>query len=142
MSSNSPAQLYAALFGAALLVAGIFGFFYEPTFWDNVMHIATGLLGLLAFAAGAVASRRYAFGFGAVYVAVAIWGLVIGDGDSILSIIPVNTQDNVLHLMIGFFGLAAGAASSTVEKPRVGTPAVGSRSVRYRSRRHTSSSRR
>jgi uncharacterized protein DUF4383 len=140
MTSNSPARLYAGLFGVVLVVAGIIGFFYESTFtsekavrdsvfgvldvngWHNVVHIATGLLGLAAFAAGAAACRQYAFGLGVVYIAVAIWGFVIGDGDSILSIIPVNTEDNILHLVIGLAGLAAGVASSTAEAPRVGAP--------------------
>jgi uncharacterized protein DUF4383 len=142
MTSNSPARLYAGLFGVVLVVAGIIGFFYESTFtdekavrdsvfgildvngWHNVVHIATGLVGLLAFAAGAAASRQYALGLGVVYIAVGIWGFVIGDGDSILSIIPVNTEDNVLHLVIGLAGLAAGAASSTADVPRVGSPAT------------------
>jgi hypothetical protein len=142
MTSNSPARLYAGLFGAVLVAAGIIGFFYESTFtddkavrdsvfgildvngWHNVVHIATGLLGLLAFAAGAAASRQYALGFGVVYLAVAVWGFAVGDGDSILSIIPVNTEDNILHLVIGLAGLAAGAASSTAETPRVGAPAT------------------
>jgi hypothetical protein len=69
--------------------------------WHNVVHIATGVLGLVAFAAGAYAARAYALGLGAVYIVVAIWGFIVGDGDSILSIIPVNTEDNVLHLVSG-----------------------------------------
>jgi uncharacterized protein (UPF0333 family) len=129
MQTVSPARLYALVFGAVLVVAGIIGFFYESTFtsdesvrdavfgildvngWHNVVHIATGALGLLAFAAGAYAARTYALGLGAVYILVAIWGFIVGDGDSILSIIPVNTEDNVLHLLIGVAGLAAGAAT-------------------------------
>ena len=123
------AQLFCLVVGATLIVAGVVGFFYEATFtsdegvrepvfgildvngWHNVVHIATGLLGLAAFAAGAAAARTYALGLGAVYIVVAVWGFIIGDGDSILSIIPVNTEDNVLHLLIGIVGLAAGAAS-------------------------------
>jgi Domain of unknown function (DUF4383) len=42
--------------------------------WHNVVHIATGGLGLLAFVAGAYAARAYAFGLGAVYILVAVWG--------------------------------------------------------------------
>jgi len=57
------------------------------------------------------AASAYAFGLGAVYIVVAIWGFIVGDGDSILSIIPVNTEDNLLHLLIGIAGLAAGAAT-------------------------------
>ena len=129
MQDANPARLYALVFGAVLVVAGIIGFFYESSFtddksvrdavlgildvngWHNVVHIATGALGLAAFAAGAYAARTYALALGAVYIVVAIWGFIVGDGDSILSIVPVNTEDNVLHLLIGIAGLAAGAAS-------------------------------
>ncbi len=141
MTGSTPARAYAGLFGAVLLIAGIIGFFYESTFtddksvrdavfgildvngWHNVVHIASGLLGLGAYAAGAAASRQYALGFGAVYIVVAIWGFIVGDGDSILSILPVNTEDNILHLVIGVAGLAAGASSSTTESPS-GRPAA------------------
>lgn len=130
MQNLSPAQLYSLIFGAVLVVAGIIGFFYESEFtndesvrdavfgilevngWHNLVHLATGALGLLAFAAGASAARAYALGLGAVYIVVTIWGFIVGDGDSILSIIPVNTEDNVLHLLIGIAGLAAGAVSA------------------------------
>jgi hypothetical protein len=129
MQNLTPARLYALVFGLVLVVAGIIGFFYESKFtddeavrdavfgildvngWHNVVHIATGALGLLAFAGGAYAARAYAFGLGAVYIVVAIWGFIVGDGDSILSIIPVNTEDNVLHLLIGIAGLGAAAAT-------------------------------
>ena len=129
MQNASPARLYALVFGVVLVVAGIIGFFYESTFtddksvrdavfgildvngWHNLVHIATGALGLIAFGAGAYAARTYAFGLGAVYIVVAVWGFAVGDGDSILSVVPVNTEDNVLHLLIGVAGLAAGAAT-------------------------------
>ena len=126
--SYTPARLYATVFGAVLVVAGIIGFFYNSTFtdnprihddvfgilsvngWHNVVHIATGLLGLAMMRA---AAREYALGLGLVYIAVAVWGFIIGSGDSILSIIPINTADNVLHLVIGVVGLAAAAATQT-----------------------------
>ena len=90
--------------------------------WHNVVHIATGALGLLAFTAGAYAARMYALALGVVYIAVAIWGFVVGDGDSILSIIPVNTEDNVLHLVIGLAGLAAAAATPAAPKRAAARP--------------------
>ena len=31
-----------------------------------------------------------------------------GDGDEILGLIPVNTEDNFLHLLIGIAGIGAG----------------------------------
>ena len=123
----SPARLYATLVGGTLLIAGIVGFFYSASFdspgnvddafgilavngWHNVVHLATGLLGL---AAAGYAAREYALGLGLVYLVVAIWGFIIGSGDSILSIVPVNTEDNILHLILGLTGLAAGTATPT-----------------------------
>src|ERR687896_855644 len=128
MEGRSPAQAYALVFGVVLVMAGIVGFFYEAEFssdeavrdavfgildvngWHNLVHIATGVLGLVAAGSYAYA-RSYALGLGAVYVVVAVWGFVVGDGDSILSIVPVNTEDNVLHVLIGVTGLAAAAAT-------------------------------
>jgi hypothetical protein len=109
-----------------LTIAGIIGFFYSASFgspgsvddafgilavngWHNVVHLVTGLLGL---AAAGYAAREYALGLGLIYVVVAIWGFIIGSGDSILGIVPVNTEDNILHLILGLTGLAAGAAVS------------------------------
>jgi hypothetical protein len=133
-TSRSPAQLYALIFGAMLTVAGIIGFFYNSEFtsnktvrdavfgildvngWHNVVHIVTGVLGLIA--AGSYSSARlYALVLGVVYIGVAIWGFVIGDGNSILSIIPVNTEDNILHLLIGIAGIAAGMATPAATRP-------------------------
>src|SRR5260221_2111919 len=124
---RSPAQVYALLVGAVLTVAGIIGFFYSSDFaspgnvkavfgildvngWHNVVHIATGVAGLAA-ASTYSSARGYALALGVVYIAVAVWGFILGDGHSILSIVPVNTEDNVLHMVIGVSGLAAGVAT-------------------------------
>ena len=88
--------------------------------WHNVVHIATGALGL---AAGAAASRSYALLLGVVYVAVAVWGFAIGSGESILSIVPINTEDSGLHLVIGVTGLAAAVARSASASAREGRTA-------------------
>ena len=136
-TTRSPAQLYALIFGAVLTIAGIVGFFYNSEFtsdksvrdavfgildvngWHNVVHVLTGMLGLIV-ASSYSASRGYALGLGLIYIVVAIWGFIIGDGDSILSIIPVNTEDNILHLLIGITGIAAGMATPAVADPTLG----------------------
>ena len=118
------AQLFCLVVGATLIVAGIIGFFYNSTFtsdegvrdavfgildvngWHNVVHIATGLVTLWFAFQPAASARLWALVFGLLYVVVAAWGFIVGDGDSILSIIPVNTEDNVLHLILGIAGLA------------------------------------
>lgn len=130
MSNLSPAPLYALGVGSVLVLAGIIGFLYSGSFsigpvereavfgildvngWHNVVHIATGALGL---ALDGVAARAYALGLGVVYTLVFFLGLIVGDGGSLLGLIPINTEDNVLDLAFGLLGVAAGLAS-----PRVG----------------------
>ena len=65
MEERSPAQVYALVIGGTLVLAGILGFFYNASFgtgdgterdavlgildvngWHNVVHIATGALGM------------------------------------------------------------------------------------------------
>ena len=65
MEERSPAQVYALVIGAALVLGGIGGFFYNASFgsgdetsrdallgilevngWHNVLHIVSGALGL------------------------------------------------------------------------------------------------
>jgi uncharacterized protein DUF4383 len=134
MQERSPAQIYALLFGTVLVVAGIVGFFYSSDFgspgnvddvfgilgvngWHNIVHIATGALGLLAAAGGYHYARQYAYGLGVVYIAIAIWGFIIGSGHNILGFIPINTEDNFLHLLIGIAGVGAGLATPATQAP-------------------------
>jgi len=138
---SSPASLYAGLIGAVLLVAGIIGFFYSASFgspgstdavlgilevnaWHNLVHILSGVLGLAAFASGPRASRTYALVFGIVYLVVAIWGFIIGSQESILGFLPVNTEDSVLHLILGVLGIGAYAASDPEAEARTRTGAT------------------
>jgi Domain of unknown function (DUF4383) len=135
LEERSPAQVYAVVIGAALVVGGIGGFFYNASFgsgdgtdrdavlgildvngWHNVVHIVTGALGL-ALAASYGAARGYAIGLGVVYLLVALVGFIAGDGDEIFNLIPVNTEDNFLHLLIGVAGLVAGLASPSTPAP-------------------------
>jgi hypothetical protein len=132
MEGASPARLYATLVGGTLVIAGIIGFFYSSSFggpgavddvfgilavngWHNVVHIVTGGLGLIA---AGYAARQYALGLGVVYLAIAIWGFIIGDGHSLLGFIPVNTEDNFLHLILGLLGIAAGMSTPATGRGR------------------------
>ena len=125
MADASPARLYATLVGGVLVVVGIIGFFYSASFgspgnvddvfgilsvnaWHNIVHILTGAIGLLV---AGYAARQYAMGMGIVYIAIAIWGFIVGSGDSILGFIPVNTADDFLHLVLGVLGVGAALAT-------------------------------
>jgi hypothetical protein len=129
----TPAQLYALSFGVVLLLVGILGFIADSSFgsgshvngsdfiifevngWHNLVHIASGLLGLALWRRRDTA-RAYALGFGAVYLVVTIWGFITGD--QVLWLIPVDTADNILHLLIAVAGLAAGFSSPAADTRR------------------------
>jgi hypothetical protein len=135
MERRSPAQVFALAIGAALVLAGILGFFYNASFgtgdgterdavlgildvngWHNVAHVASGAVGL-ALAGSYDGSRAYALGFGAVYLVLTVLGFAAGDGDEIFNLIPVNTEDNLLHLLIGVSGLSAGLVTPATPAP-------------------------
>ncbi|HEY5814708.1 MAG TPA: DUF4383 domain-containing protein [Solirubrobacterales bacterium] len=91
MEEASPARLFAALAGAALVAYGIAGFFFDASFerpddvrdalgllavngWANVFHVLTGAVGLVL---AGFASKRYAIGLVCVYGAVAVLGTLL-----------------------------------------------------------------
>jgi hypothetical protein len=80
------------------------------------VHLATGLLGLAVWRSYGGA-RVYAIGLGVVYTGVAIWGFAIGSGESILGFLPVNSEDNVLHLLIALAGIFAGLGTAATPRP-------------------------
>jgi hypothetical protein len=128
MERKTLAQVYAGVLGATLVLVGILGFLVEPSFgvgdgaqrgtlilfdingWHNVVHVLSGAVGL-AMAGTAARARLYSIGYGVVYVLVTILGFVVGDGGLVLSLIPINTADNLLHLVIALSGIAIGLAS-------------------------------
>lgn len=104
---------------------GILGFFYSASFgspgkvddmlgafavngWENFLHIATGAIGLLL---AGYAARQYAFCVGSIYLALAIIGLALGAGHSVLGLLPVNAGNDFLHLALGLLGVGAALAS-------------------------------
>ena len=146
---RSPSQVYSLVIGVSLTLAGTVGFLYSADFstgaaasdpgnrdavlgvldvngWHNVVHVATGLLGLL-MAGSWDNARRFALGLGVVYSLVTILGLLYGSDDAILGLIPINAEDNVLHALIAFAGLAAWAATPSAPRPTVGSRAAVSR---------------
>lgn len=121
------ARLFALIVGAALVIGGIAGFFYEPSFgtgadfkaddvlgafptngWDNLLHLIAGLAGL---ATASRAPRRYALILGAAFVLLAIWGSSVADRSAtVADLLPVGDADNLLHLAVGVAGIGAGLA--------------------------------
>lgn len=141
--SASPARLFLLVVGTALVLGGIAGFFYESDFgtgaelvaddvlgifptngWDNVLHL---IAGLACLAAAPRAPRPAALALGALFSLLAVWGALATDrgiGD-VLDVIPVDADDNLLHLAIGLCGLAAGAATGRRTPSREPAPERG-----------------
>ncbi len=93
--------------GVVFIVVGILGFFadqyllgiFEVNTIHNLVHIASGIVALIAAASSERLSRIYAQVFGVVYLAVFVLGLILG-GD-LLGLFRVNAADNVLHALLG-----------------------------------------
>ena len=140
----TPAQLYALVFGATLLLIGILGFAADSSFetgsnisggeliafevngWHNLVHILSGLLGL-ALWRSMPGARAFALGFGIVYGVVTLWGFI--DGNTVLGLLPVNTADNLLHLAIAATGIVAGLVSDSERHEARGRDAGTARSA-------------
>lgn len=146
MEESSPARLYCLLVGAVLVVAGIIGFFYEASFasgdsirsddvfgilsvngWHNLVHIAIGAVLLLA--AGS-AARGAALVVGVLYIVLCVLGFIatsnngigfVAENDTLLKLVPVNNEDNVLHLILGITGVIAYFASRPATRTAAAT---------------------
>ena len=111
-------QKIAWVFGAAFTLAGILGFIPGITFdgkllgifevdaVENITHLGTGALALIAAGVSAYYSKLYFRAFGVVYGLVTIVGFV--QGTTVLGLFVVNTPDNFLHLLIAVVALVIG----------------------------------
>jgi uncharacterized protein DUF4383 len=141
MEESSPARLYCLLVGAVLVIAGIIGFFYESSFatgdsirvddvfgvlgvngWHNLVHLA---IGALLLAAAGSAARPAALFVGVLYIVLCILGFIatgnggigfIAENDTLIKLVPVNNEDNVLHLILGITGVIAAFATRPVRR--------------------------
>lgn len=113
------AKTYATVVGAILLLLGIAGFFmkdlsgmvqFVPA--HNIFHLATGVLGLYSGIRGKKLPVAFSRVFGIAYTAVAILGFA---HLSQLAGLQLNTTYNVVHLVVGLLGLAAGFMSGKSE---------------------------
>ena len=108
------AKIYAGVVGAVLLLVGICGFLTKSMMGlefhmaHNIIHLATGIIGLwAAMASGGRNAGMFAKVFGVVYTLVAVMGFAgISDLGSIK--LGLNTMYNVIHLVVGLLGMAVG----------------------------------
>lgn len=114
-------QKAATIFGVVFVLIGILGFIdaftspsadgnrlllniFEVNAIHNLVHLLSGIVALIA-AARADWSRLYFQVFGVVYALVTVLGFIM---DPVLGLIPVNTADNLLHIVIAAAALYLG----------------------------------
>lgn len=115
--ASNPPVLTAVVIGGVLtlvgvvapLVAGAEGEFivFGRNYLHDAIHVLTGVAGLAAgFYAGGKFARGYAVGLGAVYLLVAVLGVVLLD--LLRELIALNTADNALHFLLAIVLLGVG----------------------------------
>lgn len=109
--------------GVVLTVVGIWGYLQSPVFGifevntpHNLVHLVTGIVGILAALGAGRSSTTYLRVVGVAYALLFVLGL-FGKG-TVLGTLTTNGADNVLHLVValvalyGGFGKMASAAPS------------------------------
>lgn len=108
----------ALVFGVVFTAVGVLGFvpaltpddkllgLFQVDTLHNIIHLASGLVALALASMGGAYAKKYLIGFGAVYALVAVVGIV--QGDTVLGLIGVNLEDNILHIVLAVGLLASG----------------------------------
>ena len=123
MRDRTPVQSVAMLVGAVFLLVGILGFIpgvttnfdditfagnesgaellgiFQVSILHNIVHGLFGLVGLF-LARTFDGARTFLIGGGAIYLLLAVYGLVVGT-DSGANFVPLNGADDVLHVLLG-----------------------------------------
>lgn len=137
VSTKSPAQMFALVFGAVYALVGVLGFFVAKEFTGgsvddklilfpvnhlhNIVHLAIGAAWLVASRTHAMA-KSVNVAIGAVYLLVALLGFTgIDIMQTLLNIHTPGDADNFLHIVSGALALYFGTAGAA---QKAGTTAV------------------
>ena len=88
-------QLKFASAGSDALLLGLF----QVSILHNIVHLLFGVLGL-AMARSVSGARTYLVFGGIIYLVLFLYGLLVGQ-DSAANFVPLNTADDILHLLLG-----------------------------------------
>jgi len=81
---------------------------FQVSILHNIVHLLFGIAGIvLAKTIGG--ARNYLVVGGIIYLALFVYGLVVGQ-DSMANFVPVNTADDLLHLVLGLGMIGLGVA--------------------------------
>lgn len=79
---------------------------FQVSVLHNIVHLIFGIAGLL-LARTVAGARNYLIVGGIIYLVLFVYGLLVDDMSS-ANFIPVNTADDVLHLVLGLGMIALG----------------------------------
>jgi hypothetical protein len=88
-------QLEFASADSEAMLLGVF----QVSILHNIVHLLFGVLGLV-MARSVSGARTYLVFGGIVYLVLFLYGLLVGQ-DSAANFVPVNTADDILHLLLG-----------------------------------------
>lgn len=122
------AKTIVLVLGVVFVLVGILGFFNDPVLGifevdmvHNIVHLASGVLALLAVSMGEPSAKTFAKIFGLVYALVAILGLVMGTDEKLLGLMEINSADNWLHVLLALVFLFAGFSKSSSSTSTMGS---------------------
>ena len=85
--------------------AHLFGLF-QVSILHNLVHLLFGVAGLV-LARSIGGARNYLVVGGVIYLVLFLYGLLVGQ-ESAANFVPVNTADDILHLVLGLGMVALG----------------------------------
>ncbi len=106
------AKVYAQVVGIVLLIVGVIGLFTSSLLGartsgiHNLIHLVSGAIGAYTGFSGS-GYRPFAQIFGVIYTLVGVIGFISATTLASLGV-PVNSTYNLIHLVIGLWGLWAG----------------------------------
>ncbi len=112
------AKMYAQVVGIVLLLIGVVGLFAgsllgaRTAIVHNLIHLVSGAIGAYTGFSGS-GYRVFAQVFGVVYTLVGLIGFASPGVLAALGV-PVNAAYNLIHLVIGVWGLWAGFSKEMV----------------------------
>ena len=81
---------------------------FQVSILHNIVHLLFGVAGL-ALARTISGARRYLVVGGVIYLVLFLYGLLVSQ-DSAANFVPVNTADDILHLVLGIGMIGLGLA--------------------------------
>ena len=83
---------------------------FQVSILHNIVHLLFGVAGIL-LARSISGARQYLIVGGAIYLVLFLYGLLVGQ-NSTANFVPVNTADDILHLILGIGMIGLGLALS------------------------------